>query len=73
MDRVIKFCSHKGFIGIELVTTECHDGARILYEKKGFEIRAFYHKKFLKLSGLSIMMFAMHYKARPYRETVMNL
>lgn len=69
VERIIKFCSQKGFVGIELVTTECHDSARILYEKKGFELRAFYHKKFFKLSGLSIMMYAMHYKTRPFKQT----
>jgi len=73
VDRVIKFCSQKGFIGIELVTTECHDSARKLYEKKGFEVRAFYHKKFFRLSGMAMMMYAMHYKTRPYRETAMDL
>jgi GNAT superfamily N-acetyltransferase len=73
VDRVIKHCSQKGFIGIELVTTECHDSARKLYERKGFEVRAFYHKKFFKMSQASIMMLAMHYKTRPYKETTINL
>jgi len=72
VDRVTKFCSQKGFIGIELVTTECHDSARRLYEKKGFEVRAFYHKKFFRLSGLAIMMYAMHYKTRPFKDTAVN-
>jgi GNAT superfamily N-acetyltransferase len=73
VNRVIKFCSQKGFIGIELVTTECHDSARKLYERKGFEVRAFYHKKFFKLSGMAIMMYAMHYKTRPFRESAIDL
>lgn len=72
VDRVTKFCSQKGFVGIELVTTECHDSARLLYEKRGFEVRAFYHKKYFRLAGLAIMLYVMHYKTRPYKDTAVS-
>lgn len=32
---------------IDLVTTECHDAARELYMKKGFELRQLYHKQII--------------------------
>lgn len=73
VDAVIRFCSQKGFIGIELVTTECHDSAKALYEKKKFDVMAFYHKKLLNYTGMSITMYVMHYKTAPYRETAMVL
>jgi len=72
VDAVIKFCSQKGFVGIELVTTECHDSAKMLYEKKKFNVMACYHKKLLNYTGMSITMYVMHYKTAPYRETTME-
>jgi len=66
VDSVIKFCTQKGFVSIELVTTECHDSARRLYEKKGFEMKQMYHKKILNLSSLAITMFFMNFKTRPH-------
>lgn len=73
VDAVIRFCSQKGYVGIELVTTECHDSAKALYEKKKFDVMAFYHKKLLSYTGMSITMYAMHYKTSPYRETAIQL
>lgn len=73
VDAVIKFCSQKGFVGIELVTTECHESAKKLYEKKKFDVMAFYHKKLLNYTGMSITMYVMHYKTAPYKGTAMEL
>ncbi|ODM94367.1 putative N-acetyltransferase camello [Orchesella cincta] len=72
VDAVIRFCSQKGFVGIELVTTECHDSAKVLYEKKKFDTMAFYHKKLLNYTGLYITMYVMHYKTAPYSKTSME-
>jgi len=73
VDAAVKFCSQKGFVGIELLTTECHDSAKCLYEKKGFIVEAFYHKKFLGLFSFAVMMQLMHFKTRPFKSTALNL
>lgn len=44
VDEVIKFAVSKGYDAIELVTSECHNNARELYLKKGFELKQMYHK-----------------------------
>jgi GNAT superfamily N-acetyltransferase len=65
LETLIMFCNQKGFVAIELVTTECHGSGRKLYEKKGFEMKQLYHKKILNLSPLAITMYFMSYKTRP--------
>lgn len=38
LDVAIRHCFSNHFRAIELLTTECHDAARNLYFKRGFEI-----------------------------------
>jgi len=64
IDTVIKFCNTRSFVAIELVTTECHDSAKTLLERKGFETRQLYHKKYIFLNSLAIGMQFMTYKTR---------
>ena len=73
IDRITRFASIKGFVAIELVTTECHSNGRSLYEKKGFEVAQMYHKKFFHLSGLAITMYLMRFKTRPQRGAAIDL
>jgi GNAT superfamily N-acetyltransferase len=44
VDEALRFCKDKGYAAVELVTSECHDAARELYLKKGFELKQMYHK-----------------------------
>jgi GNAT superfamily N-acetyltransferase len=44
VDEALKFCKDKGYSAVELVTSECHDAARELYLKKGFDLKQMYHK-----------------------------
>jgi ribosomal protein S18 acetylase RimI-like enzyme len=73
IDRITRFASIKGFASVELVTTECHAKARSLYEKKGFEVKQLYHKKFFHLSGVAITMYLMQFRTRPYRGSALDL
>lgn len=74
VDSVIKFCNARSYVAIELVTTECHNSAQRLYEKKGFETRQMYHKKFLYLTSMAITMQFMSYKTRQsYKGTAVDL
>ena len=73
LETVIKFCNQKSFVAIELVTTECHEGGRKLYEKHGFEMKQLYHKKILHLSTLAITMYFMSYTTRPSAGTFVDL
>lgn len=56
---VIKYASTKGYTTLDLITTECHDSGRKLYEKKGFVMKQLFHKKILGLSSLVITMYFM--------------
>jgi GNAT superfamily N-acetyltransferase len=44
VDEALRFCKDKGYAAVELVTSECHDAARELYLKKGFDLKQMYHK-----------------------------
>lgn len=44
VDEVLTFAAQKGYHAVDLVTSECHNGARELYLKKGFELKQMYHK-----------------------------
>ncbi|KAK6622211.1 hypothetical protein RUM44_002018 [Polyplax serrata] len=47
LNEAINFCKNKGYQSIEVVTSECQDGARKLYLQKGFKLRQLYHKSIL--------------------------
>lgn len=57
---ILNFDGFSGYFSIELVTTECHEGARALYAKKGFNLRQLYHKQIL-FSVVQILMFEYSY------------
>lgn len=38
LDVALDYCNKQDFKAIELITTQCHDSARSLYMKKGFEM-----------------------------------
>lgn len=44
IEEVLNFAAQKGYAAVELLTSECHNDARELYLKKGFELKQMYHK-----------------------------
>lgn len=56
IDELIYFCHDKGYEMVTLVTTECHTGARALYERKGFNLRQLYHKQIF-FSIVQVLMY----------------
>ncbi|KAJ9599166.1 hypothetical protein L9F63_010343 [Diploptera punctata] len=63
-DEAIRFCNEKGYAAIELVTSECHDAARELYLKKGFDLKQMYHKQIFG-TIVTIQMYQLILRFRP--------
>lgn len=66
VDEVLSFAAQKGYSGVELVTSECHNGARELYLRKGFELKQMYNKHvFGSLVSILIYELSISFKHRP--------
>ncbi|PSN53882.1 hypothetical protein C0J52_02412 [Blattella germanica] len=63
LDEALRFCEEKGYSAVELVTSECHDAARELYLKKGFDLKQMYHKPIVG-SAVSIQMYDLVFRIR---------
>lgn len=63
VNEALQFCSEKDYVGVELVTTECHDNARDLYMKKGFQMKQMYHKQIIG-SIVTVLMYELYYKIK---------
>jgi Predicted acetyltransferase len=68
-DEAIRFCNDKGYAAVELVTSECHDAARELYFKKGFELKQMYHKPIVG-SAVTIQMYDLMLRFRSLEDPV---
>jgi GNAT superfamily N-acetyltransferase len=63
VDEALRFCKDKGYSAVELVTSECHDAARELYLKKGFDLKQMYHKQIVgTLVTIQMYDFVFHIK-----------
>ncbi|XP_069690206.1 N-acetyltransferase family 8 member 3-like [Periplaneta americana] len=71
LDEALRFCMDRGYAAVELVTSECHDAARELYLKKGFELKQMYHKPIVG-TVVSIQMYALIFRIRPSEVTSTN-
>ncbi|XP_067005240.2 N-acetyltransferase family 8 member 3 [Anabrus simplex] len=63
LDEALRFCKTRGYSTVELVTTECHDAARELYLKKGFELKQMYHKQVVG-TLITILMYDFTYNLK---------
>lgn len=70
VDEVTKFAAGKGYSAVELVTSECHNGARELYLNKGFELKQMYHRHVFG-SLVSILVYELSLSLK--RRLPMNL
>lgn len=63
LNEAIQFCAEKGYTGVHLVTTECHDNARSLFMKKEFQLKQMYHKQ---LAGtlVTVLMYELHFRIK---------
>ncbi|XP_018910664.2 N-acetyltransferase family 8 member 3 [Bemisia tabaci] len=66
LDEALRFCASKHYVAVELITTECHDSARSLYLKKGFELRQIYHKKYV-CNIVSILIFNLYFNLKNFK------
>ncbi|KAG5876058.1 hypothetical protein JTB14_016800 [Gonioctena quinquepunctata] len=60
---VQNWCRNNKFNNIELVISECQEGARELFDDAGFEMKQFYHKK-LFTSAVTLQMFQLRCEVR---------
>ncbi|XP_039278022.1 N-acetyltransferase family 8 member 3-like [Nilaparvata lugens] len=60
LKEALDFCQDK-YVGVELVTTECHDVARDFYFKKGFELRNMFHKRLVG-NIITVLIYELVYK-----------
>jgi GNAT superfamily N-acetyltransferase len=64
VDEALRFCKDKGYSAVELVTSECHDAARELYLKKGFDLKQMYHKPIVgTMVTVQMYVFVFHIKS----------
>jgi GNAT superfamily N-acetyltransferase len=64
VDEALRFCKDKGYSGVELGTGECHDAARELYLKKGFDLKQMYHKPIFG-TVVTIQMYHLVFHFKP--------
>ncbi|PNF17452.1 hypothetical protein B7P43_G00359 [Cryptotermes secundus] len=64
VDEALRFCKDKGYCAVELVTSECHDAARELYLKKGFDLKQIYHKPIVG-TIVTIQMYDFLFRIKP--------
>nr|XP_023015066.1 uncharacterized protein LOC111504638 [Leptinotarsa decemlineata] len=60
---VQNWCKNNRFNNIELVMSECQEGARELFDAAGFEMKQLYHKK-LFTSAVTLQMFQLGCEVR---------
>ncbi|XP_018578504.1 uncharacterized protein LOC108916689 [Anoplophora glabripennis] len=64
IQTVQNWCHQNHFNNIELVLTECQDGARELFNVTGFDLKQLYHKKVFT-SAVTLQMFQLRCEVRP--------
>ncbi|KDR18719.1 probable N-acetyltransferase CML3 [Zootermopsis nevadensis] len=64
VDEALRFCKDKGYSAVELVTSECHDAARELYLKKGFDLKQMYHKPIVG-TVVTVQMYDLVFHIKP--------